>query len=84
LKPGLADLPTEADCILEIVGKARRINQQFLRHAAANDAGAPHPIFLGDHHARAVARGDARAPHAAGAGADNEKVNVVVGHRATG
>ena len=55
--------PAEPGGVPEFIGKPRGINQQLLRHAAADDAGAADPVFLRDHHARAIARRD-RAPRA--------------------
>src|SRR5262249_54212468 len=72
----LADAPAIAQSILEIVREARRINQEFLRHAAANDAGAADAILLRDHHARAIARSDAGSTDAARASTDHEQVDV--------
>ena len=72
-----ADRPAEAGGIGELVGEPRRIDEELLRHAAADHAGAADPILLGDHHLGAVTRGDPRRPHAAGAGADDEEVDVV-------
>ena len=57
--------PAVAGRLLEIVGEARGVDQELLRHAAADDAGAADPILLGDHHARAVPGRDARRAHAA-------------------
>ena len=74
--------PAVTGGVLEIVGKARGVDQELLRHAAANDAGAADAIFLGDHHPCAVAGGDARRAHAARTGANNEEIDVVVSHRA--
>ena len=76
----LRQRPAVAGGVLELVGKARGIDQKLLRHAAADHAGAADPIFLGHHDARAMARRDPRGPHAAGAGADDEKIDIVVSH----
>ena len=73
--------PAVAGGVLELVGKARGIDQELLRHAAADHAGAADAVFLGDHHARAVARRDARGAHAARARPDDEQIDVVVRHR---
>src|SRR5205807_40039 len=51
-----------------------------LRHAATDHASAADPVFLGDHHLGAVARGDARGAHATRAAADDEKIHVVLSH----
>ena len=75
--------PAVARRILEFVGKARGVDQQLLRHAAADHAGAADAIFLRQHHARAVTRGDARGAHAARAAADDEQIGIEVGHAAS-
>ena len=75
--------PAEADRILEGVGEAAGIDQQLLRHAAADDAGAADPVLLGHRHLGAMAGGNPRRPHAARAGADDEEVVVVGGHDGT-
>ena len=77
----LGDRPAEAGGVLELVGEARGVDQELLRHAAADHAGAADAVFLGDHHARAVARRDARGAHAARARADDEQIDVVIRHR---
>ena len=69
--------PAEARGIGELVGKPRGVDEELLRHAAADHAGAADPILLGDHHLGAVTRGDPGRAHAAGAGADDEEVDVV-------
>ena len=75
--------PAKADRILEGVGEAAGIDQQLLRHAAADDAGAADPELLGHRHLGAMAGGDPRRPHATRAGADDEEVIVVGGHDGT-
>ena len=77
---GLAHRPAVAGRILELVGKARGIHQQLLRHAAADHAGAADAIFLRHHHARAMAGRDPRRAHAAGSGTDDEQIDVVISH----
>ena len=81
VKVRLGNRPAVTGRILEFVGKARGIDQKLLRHAAADDAGAADAIFLGDHHARAVTRRNARGPHAARARADDKQIDVVVRHQ---
>ena len=72
--------PAEARGVLEFAVETRGIDQKLLRHAAADHAGAAEPVFLGDHHPRAVPRGDARGAHAARAAADDKQIDVVIGH----
>ncbi len=73
---GRAQAPAEAFGVLELVAEAAGVDQQLLGDAAAHHAGAAVAEFLGDRHLGAVARGDARRAHAAGAGADHEQVEV--------
>ncbi len=80
IERGLRHGPAEAGGILEFAAEARRIDQKLFRHAAADDAGAAEAIFLGDHDARAMLGGDARGAHAARTAADDEKIDVVIGH----
>ena len=83
IERGLRHGPAEAGGILEFAAKTRRIDQELLRHAAADDAGAAEPILLGDHNARAVLGGNARSAHAARTASDNEKIDVVISHVAS-
>ena len=80
VEDGRLDGPAVARRVLEIAGKARRIDQELLRDAAADHARAANPKFLGDHHPRAIARRDARSAHPARARADDEQVDVVISH----
>ncbi len=77
---GVRHGPAEAGGILEFAVEARGIDQKLLRHAAADDAGAAEAIFLRQHHARAVLRGNARGAHAARAAADDEQIDVEIRH----
>ncbi len=72
----LGHCPAEARGILEFVGKARGIDQELLRHAAADHAGAADAILLGDHHARAIAGRNAGGAHAARTRADDEQIDL--------
>ena len=74
----LVDGPAVARRVLELVGKTRGIDQQFLGNAAADHAGAADPEFLRHHDARAVAGSNPRRPHAARAGTDDEQIDVVI------
>ena len=67
--------------LLERVAEPRGIDQELLRHATADHAGAADAVLLGEHHARAMAGGDARGAHAARASADDEEVNLPIAHR---
>jgi len=68
--------PAVALRVLEFGPEARGIDQELLRHAAADHAGAADAILLGDHHAGAVARRDAGGPHAARSRADDEQIDL--------
>ena len=59
-----------------MVGEAARIDQQLLRHAAANDAGSADAELLRHHRLGAVAGRDARGADAARTGADDEQIDV--------
>ena len=75
----LAHIPAEAGGILEIAMEMRGIDQQLLRHAAADDAGAADPVILADRHPRPMPGGNPAGAHAARPGANDEEVVVVVG-----
>ena len=72
----LGHRPAEARGILEFLGEARGIDQQLLRHAAADHAGAADPILLGDHHPRAIAGRDAGGTDPARTRADDEQIDL--------
>jgi hypothetical protein len=72
--------PAEAGGVLELVRKTAGVDQELLRNAAADHAGAADAILLGDHDARAVPGCDARRAHAARAGTDHEQIDIVFGH----
>jgi hypothetical protein len=76
-KDRLLHAPAEAGRIFKIVTETRGVNEQLLRHAAADDTGAADAEFLRDHHLRAVGRGDARGAHAARACSDHEQIDVL-------
>ena len=72
--------PAETLGVLEVVAEPAGVDEQLLRHAAADDAGAAEPILLGDPDPGAVLGGHARRPNAARAAADHEKVEVEFAH----
>ena len=76
VEPLLRNVPTEHRGILDILGEVRAVDEQFLGHAAADHAGAANLVLLGDRHASAISRSDARRAHAARAGADHEQVKI--------
>ena len=61
----LAQGPAVTGGILEVVGKAGGVDQQFLGHAAADHAGAADAKLLRHHDARAMAGSDPRCAHTA-------------------
>ena len=78
--PGPVNRPAEAGGVLDVVADMGGIGHQLLRHAADIDAGAAEMALLRHRDAGAVAGGDPRRAHPAGAGADDEEVVVVGGH----
>src|ERR1700732_1397904 len=50
--------PAEACRIFDLVMHMGRIDQKLFRNAAANHAGAAHPVFFGNHDPRTVPGGD--------------------------
>jgi hypothetical protein len=72
--------PAVTGSIFEFGMKPRRIDQELLGHAAANDAGAAEPIFLGNHDAGAMLGGNARRAYAARSASNDEKIDVALRH----
>ncbi len=66
-------VPAEAGGVGEGVRELRAVDEELLRHAAAQDAGAADAALLDDRHPRAIAAGAARRGDAAGAGADRAR-----------
>ena len=77
---GVRHGPAEARGILEFAVEARGIDQKLFRHAAADHAGAAEAVFLRQHDAGAMLRGNARGAHAARAAADDEQIDVEIRH----
>jgi len=69
--------PAVAGGIRQQVAHGGAVHQQLLGHAAADHAGAAHPIPLHDRHPRAVGRGPLGRRQAAGAGADHHQIKAV-------
>ena len=80
VEAALAHTPAETFGILEMFGELRGIDEQLLRHAAANDAGAAITIFFSNPHALAERGRHAAAAHAARAATDDEKIVVISCH----
>ena len=67
----LAQRPTVTRRVLELVRKARGVDEQLFGNAAADHAGAADTILLGHHDARAITGSDPRGAHAARACSDH-------------
>ena len=72
--------PAETGGVLDLVMDVRAEHEQLFRHAAADHAGAAHPVLFGDHDPGAVAGGDAGGAHAARTSADDEQIDVELSH----
>src|SRR3981081_909610 len=58
----------------------RGIKQKFLWHAAADHAGAAHPVFFGDQDPRAMTGGDPGGANPARTSSDDEQIDVELSH----
>ena len=56
------------------------IDQELLRHAAADHASSADAEFLRDHDLGAMGRRDPGGAHAARSRTDHEKIDIVTGH----
>src|SRR6185437_5367350 len=74
--------PAVALGLAEQVRELRGEHHELLGHAAAHHAGAADPVLLGDADARALHGRQPRRAHPAGAGADDEKVIIILSHGA--
>ena len=72
--------PAEAGGILHLLAEMRAEHEQLLRHAAADHAGAAHPVLFRDHHAGAVVGRDPGGAHAARSPSDDKQVDVELSH----
>ncbi len=72
--------PAKTRGVLDLVLDVRADHEQLFRHAAADHAGAAHPVFLGDHDPGAEAGRNARGAHAARAAPDDEQIDVELSH----
>src|SRR4051794_28931031 len=66
--------------IRKVVGVARCIDQQLLRHTTADNAGAADAVLLGYRNARAIAGCDPRGTNTARASTDNEEIDLPIRH----
>src|SRR5215212_827611 len=72
--------PAVTGSILEILRITRGIDQQFLRHTTANDAGAADPILFGHKDPRAVAGCDPRSTNTARSRTNDEEIDLAIRH----
>ncbi len=72
--------PAVARRVLEVVGIARGVDQQFLGDATADHAGAADPELLGHDDFRAVTGGDPCRAHAARPRSDHEEIDDPISH----
>ena len=72
--------PAESGGVLDLMMNMRADHEQLLGDAAADHAGAAHPVLFGDHHPRAITGGDPGGAHAARASSDHEKIDVELSH----
>ena len=76
----VADGPAETGGVLDLLMDVRAEHEQLFRHAAADHAGAAHPVFFGDHDLGAMAGRDAGGADAARAASDDEEIDVEFSH----
>ena len=74
----LAHAPSKTLGVAKSVRETAGVDEQFLGHAAADDAGSADPGFLGDHCSRAMAGRDPGGAHAPGSRADDEQIHVEI------
>ena len=72
--------PAEAGGVLDLVMDVRADHEQLFRHAAADHAGAAHPVFFGDHDPRAMAGGDPGGANPARTSSDDKQIDVELSH----
>ena len=69
--------PAVAGGVMEVVAHGRAVHHQFFGHAAANHAGAAHPIPFHNRHPGAITGGALGGGEATGAGADHHQVEML-------
>ncbi len=72
--------PAEAGGVLDFIVDVRSDHEQLFRHAAADHAGAAHPVLFGHHDAGAVAGRDPGGANTARASADDKQIDVEFSH----
>ncbi|MNV13005.1 hypothetical protein D3C71_1036320 [compost metagenome] len=80
VEAAFADAPAKSFRVLEMFRELRGVDEQLLRHAAADDAGAAIAVFLGDCHALAERGRYTAAAHAARTATDDEEIVVISCH----
>jgi len=79
-----SNCPAEARRVLDFVMDVRGIDQKLFRHAAADHAGAAHPVFFGNHDPRAVTGGDPGGANPARTASDDKQIDVELSHASPG
>ncbi len=72
--------PAEARRVRDLVMDVGGVDQKFFRHAAADHAGAAHPVLFGDHDPRAVTGGNPGGANPARTSSDDEQIDVELSH----
>src|SRR5580704_4452398 len=80
VEAALAEAPAEAGGILEAIRELGAVDQELLRHAAAQHAGAANANGFRNPHLGAVGARPPRARHTARARADGEEIEIIPGH----
>ncbi|MNH15837.1 hypothetical protein D3C79_754600 [compost metagenome] len=76
---GVFQRPAKACGLLEVIGKMRAVDQQFFRHTADIDTGAPQVTAFSNRHFCPKTRSKTRSAHTAGPGTNHEQIKIV-GH----
>ena len=66
--------------IRDLEMNVRAKHEELFRDAAADHAGAAHPVFFRNHHARAVAGRDPGGSNPARTSSDHEQIDVELSH----
>src|SRR5262249_9067119 len=80
VEAGAVQGPAEPYRVLEVVAEAAGVDEELLRHAAADHAGAAEAVFLGNLHPGTLLARDAPRAHRGRAAADDEQIEVVLAH----
>ena len=74
------NLPAKPGRIFEVVCEMRTIDEEFLWHTAAQDAGATDAIFLTNGDLRTIGCGSPGGGDAAGTGANRQQIEIELCH----